>query len=93
MPKINNDKPNIPNKRVETSNKDKQAEIVQISSSIPFRLSKKILEKYKFFKKKSINSKENTNLKDRQLYVQTTFSKVRKILKLIENFSSLSAKN
>ena len=93
MPKINNNKPNKPNKRVETSNKDKQAKIVQIPSSIPFRPSKKILEKYKFFKKKSINSKENTNLKNRQLYVQTTFSKVREILKLKENFSSLSAKN
>ena len=69
MPKINNNKHNKPNKRVEISNKNKQAKIVQIPSPIPPRPFKKILEKSKFFKKKGINSKKNTNLKNRQLYI------------------------
>jgi len=50
------------------------------------------LEKSKFYEKKSNNSKENTNPKDRQSYTQASTPNVNKILKLKKNFPNLSAK-
>ena len=83
-PKTTNNKPN---KRVDSTIKEKQVEVVKIPP-IPPRLSKETLEKLKFFKKKYTKSKENANLKDRWSYAQASAPKI----KLKENFPNLSAK-
>jgi len=62
MPKINVNKPN---KRVESSIKEKQVEVIKIPLPVLPRPFKEILEKSKFFKKKGTKLKENTNLRDR----------------------------
>ena len=72
--------------------KNKQAEVARISSSISFRLSKEILKKSKFFKKKDNKAKEITKPKNKQLYTEALASKVDNILKLKEDFSNLLAK-
>ena len=89
MPKINVNKPN---KRVESSIKEKQVEVIKIPLPVLPRPFKEILEKSKFFKKKGIKLKENTNLRDRWLYAQASAPKVNEILKLKEKFPNLSAK-
>ena len=85
-PKIINNKPN---KRVKTNNKGKQVGVVKVLPSILFRSSKETLEKSKFFQKKDKNSKEDSNIKIRYLYTQTSAPKVKKILKLKKNFLNL----
>jgi len=52
--------------------KGKKVEIIKISPPILSRLSKEILEKSKFFKKKDIKLKENANLKNRWSYAQAS---------------------
>ena len=81
----------LPNSKSLDKPKDKEAEIVKLLSSIPTCLSKKILEKSKFFRKgnKSIKSDYSNSKK---LYAQTTGSNIIDILKLKENYPSLSAK-
>jgi len=70
--------------------KNKQVEVVKLSSPIPTKLLKKVLEKLKFFNKKG--KKANKPEKPRKLYTQVLAPSVGKILKLKENFPSLSAK-
>jgi len=71
--------------------KNKSMEIIKLSSSIPARLSKEILEKSKFFKKEHKSMKKvkpNTKLS----YAQVLTPKVSDILKIKENYPSLSVK-
>ena len=56
---------------------------------MPFKVS---LEKSKFFKKRGKNSKEDSNIKNRYLYVQASASKVKEIPKLKKNFPNLLSK-
>jgi len=71
--------------------KDKAAEIVRISSSIPVHPSKEVLEKSKFFSKgKKPMAIVKTNQK--QSYAQVTGSNVSNILKLKENYPNLLTK-
>ena len=56
------------NKRINSTVKKKQVEVVKFSSFILLRLPKETLEKSKFFKKKNTKLKKNTNFKDKQSY-------------------------
>ena len=75
--------------RVKPLRKNKQVEVTKISSPILPRLFKEILEKLKFFKKKSNKIKNIDNPKNRQLCVQASAPKFGNILKLKDNFSNL----
>ena len=70
--------------------KDKQVEVVKISPLIPARPSKKVLEKSKFFNKRG--KKANKSEKLKTLYAQALALSISEILKLKENFPSLSTK-
>ena len=69
IPKTTNNKPN---KRVDITIKEKKVEIIKIPPPILSRLSKEILEKSKFFKRKDIKLKKNANLKNRWSYTQAS---------------------
>jgi len=84
-------KVNKPIKRIEQS-KDKQVEVVELPPSISVRPSKEILEKLKFFNKKSKKAKKPEKSKTLQSYAQASAPNVGKILKLKEIFSNLLAK-
>ena len=56
---------------------------INILSAILLRSSKKVLEKSKFFQKKDKNLIEDSNNKDRQLYVQVLFTNIQ------ENFPNI----
>jgi len=71
-------------KKAEMSNVGKKAEFSRILSPISPRLSKKVLEKLKFFQKKGKKPVKISNTKNRQLYVQVSFSNIKKILKIKE---------
>jgi len=79
IPKITNKKPN---KRIESTNEEKQAEVVRISPSILLRSFKETLEKSKFFQKKDKNSRKDSNIKGRHSYAQASALKIKEILKL-----------
>jgi len=80
------------NKKDNLLNKVKYMKVIKILSSILPRLSKKILEKLKFHKKKGKKSRDTANSNDRQSYTQASTLKVNEILKLKENFPNLSNK-
>ena len=84
--KVSNSKSN--NK--ETSNPGEQAIIFRIPPPIPPRLSKKVLEKSKFYKK--IMNSSSTTPQTNQLYAQASKSNIKNIIKIKENFLNLSAK-
>jgi len=65
--------------------------IIKLSSSIPARLPKEILEKLKFFKKE-YKSIEKVKPYNKPLYAQALTPKVSDILKIKENYPSLPAK-
>ena len=71
--------------------KDKVAEIIRLSLSIPVHLFKEILEKSKFFdKEKKPIAIVKMNI--RQLYAQVANPKITDILKLKEDYLNLPAK-
>lgn len=72
--------------------KDKQAEIVRISSPIPTHSLKKVLEKSKFFDRKDKKSMNINKALQKFLYAQVAGLSVSDILKLKDNFSNLAAK-
>jgi len=82
---------NKPIKRVEQL-KNKQVEVVKLPSPILARLFKEILEKSKFFIKKSNTVKKTAKPKTKQSYAQASAPNVSEILKLKENFPNLLAK-
>jgi len=84
--KINSIKPI---KRTKQS-KDKQIEVVKLSPPILARLFKKVLEKSKFFNKS--DKKANKPEKYKKSYAQASAPSIGEILKLKENFPSLSTK-
>ena len=59
---------------------------------ISLRLSKKVLEKSKFFKRKGKISAKNINSQNSQSYVQTSTSNIKQIVKIKKNFLGLSSK-
>ena len=65
--------------------------IIKLSSFIPTRLPKAILEKLKFFKK-GYKSMEKVKPYNKPLYAQALTPKVSDILKIKENYPSLPAK-
>ena len=73
------------------NSKDKLVEIIKLPPPIPTRLPKKILEKLKFFKKE-YKSMEKVKPNNKLLYAQALTPKVSNILKIKENYPSLSAK-
>jgi len=66
-------------------------EISRVSLLISPRPSRKVLEKSKFFKGKDKMTIKNINTQNRWLYVQIS-SNIKKIIKIKENFPSLSFK-
>ena len=72
--------------------KDKEVEVVKLSSLILARLFKEILEKSKFFSKKSKKAKKPKKPKILWLYVQVSVPNISKILELKKNFPSLLVK-
>jgi len=72
------------------SNADKKVEIFRILPLIPLRLSKKILEKSKFFRGKNLVISSNN--KNRHSYVQASSSNIKEILKIKEIFLNISLK-
>ena len=75
-------KNNIPNN--EPKGKDKQANVSKIPSSISFRLSKSIVAKFKIFKKNQV-----TTLTNKPIYMQTSTSNVKNIIKIKDVFLKL----
>ena len=76
----NSDKNNIKGKTLDKPGK--RLNIFRISSPISLRLSKKILEKLKFYKNKGkIDRKKQKN----QSYAQVSSSNVKEIMKIKEN--------
>ena len=71
--------------------KSKVAEIIKLPPFISIHLSKKVLEKSKFFGKDK-NSIIKTKITTRKSYAQTTNPKVSDILKLKKNYLNLLAK-
>ena len=76
-------------KRAEQS-KEKQVKVVKIPPPILARLPKEVLEKSKFFNKRG--KKANKSEKLKTLYAQVLALSIGEILKLKENFPSLSTK-
>jgi len=76
-------------KRAEQS-KEKQVKVVKIPPPILARLPKEVLEKSKFFNKRG--KKANKSEKPMKLYAQASAPSIGEILKLKENFLSLSTK-
>jgi len=72
--------------------KNKPTEIIKLLSPIPARLSKKVLEKLKFFKRKGKKLLEKVKPNNKLSYAQALASKVTEILKIKEKFSNLLAK-
>jgi len=81
---------NKPDKKTENNSISKMAKISRILPSVLLRPSKKDLEKSKFYQKKDIKLANNANNKDRCSYIQALFLNVKDILKIKENFLSLS---
>ena len=65
--------------------------IIKLSSFIPTRLPKEILEKLKFFKK-GYKSMEKVKPYNKLLYAQALTLKVSDMIKIKENYSSLPTK-
>jgi len=72
--------------------KDKEIEVVKLSSPILARLFKEILEKSKFFSKKSKKAKKPEKSKILWSYVQVSVPNISKILELKKKFPSLLVK-
>ena len=72
------------------SNISKKAEILRILSPILFRPSKKILEKSKIFQRKNKNSTKSFNNKNRQLYIQISFTNIKEILKIKKVYKTIN---
>jgi len=72
--------------------KDKQAEIVRISSPIPACSLKEILEKFKFFDRKGKKPMNINKAPQKLLCAQVAGPSVSNILKLKDNFPNLPAK-
>ena len=71
--------------------KGKTAEIIRLPPPILAHLSKKVLEKSKFFGKRK-NTITKTKINTRQSYAQVANLKITNILKLKENYLNLSVK-
>jgi len=80
------------NKKNEINNPGKCAKISRIPSPVLSKLSKEVLSKSKIFNKKDKKPVKNSNTKKGQLYVQASLSNIKEILKIKENFLSLSTK-
>jgi len=74
------------------SNTGKKTEVSKNFLLILPRLSKKVLENFQFFQKKSKELAEISNTKNKQLYVQASSFNIKKILKIKENFPNLFSK-
>jgi len=74
----------VDNKKI--AKPDKKVDISRIFSSIPPRLSKKMLEKYKFYKGKGKNTDIQANLQKDQSYTQASKSNIEDIKKLRKTF-------
>ncbi len=72
------------------SNISKKAEILRILSPILFRPSKKILKKSKIFQRKNKNSTKSFNNKNRQLYIQISFTNIKEILKIKKVYKTIN---
>jgi len=70
----------------------KEVNISRIPSLIPPRLSKKVLEKFKFYKEKDKASKSQSKVPKGCSYAQASKSTINDIVKIKDNFSNLSAK-
>ena len=67
-------------------------EIIKLLLSIPARLSKEILEKLKFLKKRNKTMKK-VKPSNKPLYAQVLIPKINDILKIKEYYLNLLAKN
>jgi len=74
------------------SNTGKKTEVSKNFPLILPRLSKKVLENFQFFRKKSKKLAEISNTKNKQSYVQALSSNIKEILKIKENFPNLFSK-
>jgi len=72
------------------SNISKKAEILRILSPILFKPSKKILEKSKIFQKRNKNLTKSFNNKNRQLYIQISFTNIKEILKIKKVYKTIN---
>lgn len=83
---------NLEVKNKKSTNPEKKANISRIPSSIPPRLSKKVLEKSKFYKGKGKTSESQNNIQNRCSYAQVFKSNIKYIVEIKDNFPNLSAK-
>ena len=70
----------------------KEVNISRIPPLIPLRLSKKVLEKFKFYKGKDKASESQSKVPKEYSYAQASKSTINDIVKIKDNFSNLSAK-
>jgi len=71
------------------TNPTKKANISRIFSSIPPRLSKKVLNKSKFYKGKDKTGGSQNNAQNGCSYAQISKSNIKDIIKIKNNFSNL----
>jgi len=70
----------------------KKVNISRIPSSISLRPSKKVLEKYKFYKGKDKIIDNQANTQSSYSYVQTSKINIKDIMKIKDNFPNLSVR-
>jgi len=80
-------------KKLSISENRKQANVLKVLSLILLKLSKSILAKSKYYKRKPSSSSSNLSpTNNNQSYIQVSKNNIKYIVKIKENFPNLSAK-